>query len=93
MRKLSKIWKIRKESDKYRLMKYGYDLLGVIGFFVMVAEEPGETPMEILVLRLMIGMLLIWLCYLGNRYYTQKELEAIKEQRRESRRVIRKSAS
>lgn len=91
-RKLSKIWKIRKESDRYRLMKYGYDLLGVIGFFVLVGEEPGEPSMEILALRAVIGMLLVWISFIGNRYYRHMERDAIREQRAEARRAM-KSAS
>ena len=96
MRKLNKLWKLRKESDKYRLMQYLCDAIGfggiVIAFFAKKLSEASLDPWIQMILYLIIGALAIALCRIGSKHYSYMEREAIKEQREESRRVM-KSAS
>lgn len=97
MRKLNKLWKLRKRADMYRIAQYAFDVLGFLGIVtVFCAKEFAKVSLQPklqMALYLIIGVLLLMLCWIGNKHYILMEEEAIKEQREESRRVIRKSAS
>lgn len=96
-KKLSRLWQLRKRADWNRLAQYGYDVLGFLGIVtVFCAKEFAKMSLQPklqVLLYLIIGALLLVLRWIGNKHYTLMEEIAIKEQREESRRVIRKSAS
>lgn len=96
-KRLSRVWKLRKRADWNRLAQYGFDAIGFVGLIVVFcAKEFAKMSLEPdlqMWLYLIIGVLLLWFRWLGVKHYRYMEQEAIREQREESRRVIRKSAS
>lgn len=84
---------IRKQSDKYRVMQFAYDFLGVIGVLTMLVAKLSNILLMQERLYIVIGALLLWICVIGNRYYSFLERESIKEERKEARRLLNKEVS
>lgn len=96
MRKLNKLWKLRKKADWNRIAQIGFDVIGAFGIIIIFcAKEFSKnslSPKAQMVMYLIIGIEALALCRIGSKYYRYMEREAIKEQQKESRRVM-KSAS
>lgn len=96
MRKLNKLWKLRKRADMYRIAQYAFDVVGFFGIvIVFCAKEFSKnslSPKAQMILYIIAGIEAMALCWIGNKHYSYIERDAIKNQREESRRVM-KSAS
>lgn len=96
MRKLSRLWKLRKKSDMYRLKQYGCDAIWFFGmltlFYAKKLSEASLEPVIQMALYMIMGVLAMAFSHVVHKHYRYMEREAIKEQREESRRVM-KSAS
>lgn len=87
------IWKARKRSDRYCLLRIAYNVLGIIGGVGIFLVCFFVTDFHTENFGVAICGLMCWLSVIGSNHYELLEIRSIRLEREEARRVMKNRAS